>query len=268
MKRVFAVSDIHGHSAKFMEALLGAGLVDENLNWLDNDSCLVVCGDNIDRGPDSKGVIEMLMKLTKSNRVFALLGNHEAMLIDGLTGTPYWLLVWLKNGGRQTLHGYGMNGARAASMLDGIYKKDIIDIVDYIGMEHITFMQSMLTHAILSVGDERVLFVHAGVDPRKKISELPLADDQHGTPSFLWIREMFYNHGSPVFIKKNYGVDRIVFGHTPTAHMTNNFKSPMEPRPKWNGKILAIDTGSYSGNGSVTIVEILPGYAHRVAASV
>src|SRR5690606_40614179 len=65
-------------SIRFKEALVEAGLTDEDLNWLNKNNWLVICGDNIDRGPDSKQVIEMLIKLVESGRVFCLVGNHRS----------------------------------------------------------------------------------------------------------------------------------------------------------------------------------------------
>ncbi|HEY6552872.1 MAG TPA: metallophosphoesterase, partial [Vicinamibacteria bacterium] len=86
--RVVAVGDIHGDYDQFVTVLRDAGLVDGQLAWSGGRAHLVQTGDRIDRGPDSRKVMDLLMRLEKeakkaSGAVHSLLGNHEAMNVLG-----------------------------------------------------------------------------------------------------------------------------------------------------------------------------------------
>ena len=83
-QRVVAVADVHGASLAFINILRTAGLIDAENRWSGGDAILVQTGDVLDRGPDSRGVLDLLMRLEREaaqagGRVIALLGNHEVM---------------------------------------------------------------------------------------------------------------------------------------------------------------------------------------------
>jgi len=71
---------------------------------------LIFLGDMVDRGPDSKGVIDTVRGLVDKHpgQVIALAGNHEWMLIDGCTRTYDWFEHWLTVGGEQTIYSFGL----------------------------------------------------------------------------------------------------------------------------------------------------------------
>lgn len=96
--RIIAIGDIHGCSAA-LAAITSA--IDPQ-----PDDTLVPLGDFIDRGPDSRGVLEQLLNLQDRCRLVPLLGNHEVMLLDVLEG-PASLAPWLSCGGAATLESYG-----------------------------------------------------------------------------------------------------------------------------------------------------------------
>lgn len=86
--RVVAVGDLHADLPDALEVLSMAGLVDEAGRWAGGEAVLVQTGDTTDRGPDSKEVVELLMRLegeaaAAGGQVVALLGNHEAMNLTG-----------------------------------------------------------------------------------------------------------------------------------------------------------------------------------------
>ncbi|HEV8253314.1 MAG TPA: metallophosphoesterase [Vicinamibacteria bacterium] len=86
--RVVAVGDVHGAYDNFIAVLKMAGLVDERLHWSGGAAHLVQVGDTVDRGPDSRKVLDLLMRLEDEarragGRVHALLGNHEVMNMLG-----------------------------------------------------------------------------------------------------------------------------------------------------------------------------------------
>ncbi|MEQ1826806.1 MAG: metallophosphoesterase family protein [Pirellula sp.] len=101
MPRTIVVGDIHGCLIAF-NALLNA------IQLAPTDT-LVTVGDYVDRGPDSKGVLDRLLELEQSCNLVPLLGNHEEMLLAVLERRmePYG---WLNHGGVQTMDSYGFNG--------------------------------------------------------------------------------------------------------------------------------------------------------------
>lgn len=101
MPRLIAIGDIHGCN-KALAALLKA-------IELGPDDRVVTLGDYVDRGPDSRGVIDTLIELSESDRLVPLLGNHEEMMLGALRGS-YPREFWLRYGGVQTLDSYGFVG--------------------------------------------------------------------------------------------------------------------------------------------------------------
>ncbi|MHB8866789.1 MAG: metallophosphoesterase family protein [Pirellulaceae bacterium] len=95
--RTIAIGDIHGCSTA-LAALLAA---------LDPqpDDMIVTLGDFVDRGPDSRGVIDQLIALEQACQLVALLGNHEQMLLGAQEGKSD-REFWLKFGGQETLDSY------------------------------------------------------------------------------------------------------------------------------------------------------------------
>ncbi len=101
MRRTIAIGDIHG-CLEALDALLDA------IKPTKNDT-IVTVGDYVDRGPDSRGVIERLMQLEETTNLIPLMGNHEEMLIAVLDRQmePYG---WLNHGGVETMESYGFSG--------------------------------------------------------------------------------------------------------------------------------------------------------------
>jgi serine/threonine protein phosphatase 1 len=95
--RTIAIGDIHGCSAA-LHALL------EAIRPRPED-CIVTLGDYINRGPDSRGVIERLIELTRRCRLIPILGNHDQMLLDARSGLHP--MTWIGMGGIATLDSYG-----------------------------------------------------------------------------------------------------------------------------------------------------------------
>src|SRR6185369_17673450 len=97
-ERIIAVGDVHGCSAAL--ASLVRAIDPTPLDTL------VFLGDYIDRGPDSRGVLEQVIALAERCTVVPLLGNHEEMLLAALEGQSE-LRYWLKFGGTEALASYG-----------------------------------------------------------------------------------------------------------------------------------------------------------------
>jgi serine/threonine protein phosphatase 1 len=176
MRKTYVIGDIHG--------LLGR--LHDLVTRCERDAdgapaAFIFLGDYIDRGPDSRGVIDYLMDLEtrKSGNMIALMGNHEALALAAIDGSMD-VGVWLREGGDKTLASYGV--ARAHEL----------------PQKHVAWMRALR----LSYDDGKRLFVHAGVNPEKPL-------DQQDDDDLLWIREPFLSDA------RNYG-RLIVHGHTPT----------------------------------------------------
>jgi serine/threonine protein phosphatase 1 len=183
-----AVGDVHGCFDK-LEALL---LACETL-CSGRDVRYVFLGDYIDRGPDARKVIDLLMhkQLSEANRFVCLRGNHEQMLIvaaaEGRSDRD--LMNWWANGGEQTLDSYGVNDP---SSLPATH-------LEWINALHLKF------------ADGQRLFVHAGIRPGIAIADQSEDD-------LLWIREPFLS------CKADHGTF-IVHGHTPTESRLPDLRS-------------------------------------------
>lgn len=155
-KREFAIADIHGCCRTFQLLL-------EQIEFSKQDT-LYLLGDYIDRGPDSKGVIDFILELQSDGyHVRPLLGNHEDMLLQALqTAAGEHLAEWLKYGGRATLKSYG------------------VDHPADIPKEHIDFMRSL---SLFHCTGTHIL-VHAGLnfcleDPFSKEGEQAMLQDRY-----------------------------------------------------------------------------------------
>lgn len=151
-----------------------------------SDRQFVFLGDYIDRGPDSKGVVDFLLDYREQQDCIFLRGNHEQMLLDAYYNDN--LDLWLMNGGRSTLESYGA-------------KYNQLNI----GEEHIEFYKD--TRMYYDTPD--FFFVHAGLSPAKTI-EQSLKDD-NDIQDFLWERSHLNVFETP-------WEKTVVFGHTPRPH--------------------------------------------------
>jgi serine/threonine protein phosphatase 1 len=140
----------------------------------------VFLGDYIDRGPDSRGVIEFLIKLQsqRPTEIICLAGNHEELALAALRRGAFEN-QWLRNGGGETLRSYGI--ASAADLPP----------------QHVAWLDALPTYH----DDGRRFFVHAGINPDRPLNQQDPYD-------FLWIREPFLSD------ERDHG-RYIVHGHTP-----------------------------------------------------
>jgi len=88
IKKIVAVGDVHGDYGQFVALLRSAGLIDEDDHWIGGETHLVQTGDVPDRGPDTRKIMDLLMRLEDEAKkakgyVHALIGNHEAMNVYG-----------------------------------------------------------------------------------------------------------------------------------------------------------------------------------------
>lgn len=168
----FAIGDLHGCSKTFRK------LVTEVIQLQKEDE-LYCLGDYVDRGPDSKGVIDFILQLKDQGyHVYTLRGNHDQMFMDSGKNKESFKF-WLENGGYSTLRSFGIG---SYDELDSKYKtffyetKYFIETANYV-------------------------LVHAGLNFKK---EDPFSDFH----SMMWIRDFKID-------EKKLAGRTIVHGHTP-----------------------------------------------------
>jgi serine/threonine protein phosphatase 1 len=216
---LYAVGDIHGESGMLGELLATLPL--------GPDDRIVFVGDYVDRGPDSKGVVEQLIAFSREHPCVFLLGNHESMFLDflGWRGSDYFGGdAFLMNGGDRTLSSYGYFDRNGVSQRDFALPKAHADF----------FQQLKLYHH-----DGDYLFVHAGIG-RELLSEtdVSFALRRAHTEDLLWDR-------ASADLPHRLGVT-IVYGHTPTADFQVRWNAPFS---------IGIDTGAVYG-GRLTAIRL------------
>jgi serine/threonine protein phosphatase 1 len=172
MGRILAVGDIHGCAKTFRKLLL------DGLKIRKSDT-LYCIGDYIDRGPDSKGVIDFILELRgKGFKIRTLRGNHEQLMLDSIKGEEEEK-QWVSNGGEETLESFGITSYRDMKL------------------EYQDFFKKTRYYLVNGL----YIFVHAGLNFGP---EDPFEDRD----AMLWIRNF-------VLDKQKLGDRIIIHGHTP-----------------------------------------------------
>ena len=222
---VYAVGDIHGRLdlLERMHALIEADAAKQRAPC----TVVVYIGDYVDRGPESRGVVELLISQPLRARlagleVVHLIGNHEAFLLKFLED-PQSAGIWFMNGGDATLRSYGVDPWQVAQ-LDNFAEALRQTFAERLPATHLAFFRDLkLSH---EEGD--YLFVHAGVRPG-------VALDAQKPEDLIWIRDDF--------LASNEDFGRVVVhGHTP------------ERSPQVRANRIGIDTGAVYGGKLTTVV--------------
>lgn len=212
-RRVYAVGDVHGR-ADLLNRLIDSIREDIAKGGFEGRPILIFLGDYIDRGFQSKEVIDILLseKLSPFETYF-LKGNHEAAMLQFLRD-PSIGPRWSEFGGAETLVSYGVRPPRMRTSMDewALASQQLNDVLP---PEHLNFLTSL--DLSVRVGD--YVFVHAGVRPG-----VPL--DQQTEYDMLWIRDEFLSDGRALGAV-------IVHGHTPAS------------KPHRDSRRVGIDTGAY-----------------------
>lgn len=220
-QRIYAVGDIHGRR----------DLLDTLLTLIDADDAtrgaaqtqIIFLGDLVDRGSDSRGVIERLMALRAvSGNVRFLIGNHEELLIRVYEGDKRATSLFHRVGGRETMLSYGMSEAD----YDAVDLSELAALIpDYVPLAHIDFLKGF--DDWIEAGD--YLFVHAGIRPGLLI-------DEQETSDLRWIRRDFTEH-------KGMFSHMVIHGHTITEGVDEQANR------------IGIDTGAFA-TGKLTAIGI------------
>jgi len=225
---IYAIGDVHGRSDLLAD--LHRQVRDHAAARPTGRRTLVHLGDFVDRGHDSKGVIERVLAPDLPGfECFALLGNHDWMMREFLRNPLDAWPGWMMNGARATLQSYGVTAPRTALDLDGtLAARD--DLAEALPPAHWTFLETLRPY-LLTAG---YLFVHAGIRPG-------IPADRQAIDDLIWIREEFLDSAA------DHGVV-VVHGHT------------IAPTPEIRQNRIGIDTGAYY-SGHLTAVVLGRGTA-------
>lgn len=217
----YAVGDIHGR----------ADLLERMVNMLETRAAsetrdggmpiVVFLGDYVDRGPESKRVLDILVKLRPQGyERHYLKGNHEQSML-AFMDAPLANKVWLRQGGVETLLSYGVTPPSPVSNNDNDWIEAGAALTAAVPDSHKLFLNTLERYR--AYGD--YAFVHAGIDAARTLEEQ--TDDD-----LFWARERF------IASKRRFS-HRVVHGHTPVD------------RPHIDERRIGVDTGAYA-SGTLT----------------
>ena len=223
--RLYAIGDVHGCFDLLVNLLQRIEM--DQAGRTPNETRIVLLGDYIDRGPQSREVCELLFSMAGSKRVCCLKGNHEETMLDVLSGQAEALRFWLQYGGEETLRSWGVSdGLIEHARLSEQGEQRLMDAFRWaVPLHLVNWMRNLPTRYV--VGD--YLFVHAGIRPGVKLAHQAERD-------LMWIREPFLRSRArhPAMI---------VHGHSEGD----------DPQPRFNR--IGIDTAAYR-SGVLTAVGI------------
>jgi Calcineurin-like phosphoesterase len=281
--RVVAIGDLHGEYDKFVDMLNTAGLIDAHGDWSGGQTHLVQLGDVPDRGADTRKVIEHLMRLEPQairagGRVHALIGNHEAMNVEGdlryVSAGEY--AAFVDRGSARKRDAYWRQwvaALRASPPAEGLPVIDETFRAKWNEEYPLGYVEHRLAwspqgrygnwiaghSAVVRIND--TLYLHAGIGPlfpplsiegindavRYALQKAPvdpaLADITTNEEGPLWYRGLALNAETTeaphlAALLARYRVARIVVGHTKRAPMV---------LPRFNGRVIVADVAVPDG---------------------
>ncbi len=272
VERIVAIGDVHGDYEQFVALLDSAGLINAKQEWTGGKAHLVQTGDVLDRGPQSRKVMDLLMRLEREARkaggyVHALIGNHETMNIYGDLRyvSPEEYAAFRdekseKRRGSKSRRPLGYSEHRYHFGPKGKYGKwirrhnTVIKINDTIFL-HGGIGPKYANHSIRRINDR----VREELRDRSKLRG-GIVMDEEGP---LWYRGLA-GKGEGVresqleTVLRNYGCKRIVVAHSAT---------PGAIMPRWGGRVILIEVGLaifYGGRLACLLIEKNRAYAlHR-----
>lgn len=267
--RILAFGDVHGAHDALVELLTANGIIDRDQNWSAQDATLVSLGDLVDRGPDSRKTLDLLMRLdaqaeAAGGEVVVLLGNHEAMNLIGdlrdVSAEEYAAFRgdpipqgWIRPDGAPA--GYVQH--RAAFSASGRYGRWLLDRPAIAKRGNTVFAHGGLLPAAVAGGlDAANARVRHDLD--SLMAQLPSKQPlpaSLGDRSLLWHRGNAGCHELLEIDGLNQALDaigaqRVVIGHTPTASR--------QIETRMDGRVIALDTGMLASvyRGSAMLLEL------------
>ena len=195
--RLYAIGDVHGRLD--LLAAMHHRIEEEIERDSPTDWRVIHLGDYVDRGPDSKGVIDFLVEARQRDpRHLMLAGNHDIGFLDFLRA-PDPEGLFMRYGGVQTAESYGVSLNMDASWFGKAetLKRGHAALVKAVPQAHVDFLRSLPFS--MTFGD--FFFCHAGIRPG-------IALENQNQQDLMWIRDVFHDH-SGLYPKI------VVHGHTP-----------------------------------------------------
>jgi serine/threonine protein phosphatase 1 len=190
-ERLYVIGDIHGRS-DLLDRVAAEIVHDLDAHPVAS-AVTVTPGDYVDRGSDSRGVLDRLVRNPFPTALVSLKGNHESLMAAFLED-PALAGHWRRLGGLETLHSYGVP---IASLIPGKeYAQAAAALRAALPPSHLAFLRSLRT----SMTVRKYFLCHAGVRPG-----VPL--DRQAEQDLLWIRDEFLRS------RVNFG-KIVVHGHT------------------------------------------------------
>ena len=224
----YAIGDVHGMAKQLMK--LHVQIVNHRAqNYPDRPFAIIHLGYYVYRGPHSKEVIDLIIALEErataqpDMSVVSLMGNHEQMMVDALSGDPAFLDNWLRNGGDTTVESYQEG------------EDDADETLLRFSGDHLAWLKSLSD--ILILKEQKLIFVHAGIHP----SHFP--DD--GEQVHLWTRSQRFFDVSRWSKRDSLKGYTVVHGHTPVDNV--------QCVTHETSRRINVDTGAVFG-GSLTAV--------------
>jgi serine/threonine protein phosphatase 1 len=218
--RLYAIGDVHGR-LDLLEKM-HAAIKEDVGRHPDKGWRIIHLGDYVDRGRDSRGVLDFLVKALKDQRMAALAGNHDVGFFDFLK-RPEKDGLFALYGGRETAQSYGVKADFSSQWLARQVAEELLAAMPNSHVE-------LLTKLTFSVSFGDFFFCHAGIKPG-----VPL--DEQKPHSLIWIRDEFLDW-------TGLHPKIVVHGHTPS------------PEPEVMANRVNVDTQAYaSGVLSALVID-------------
>jgi serine/threonine protein phosphatase 1 len=221
----YAVGDVHGRADLLGDLIADIEERAQHDARAAGPPVLVFLGDYVDRGPDSAGVLDLLLSGRPANCERRYLrGNHEQAMV-AFMDNPAANRGWLIHGGTETMLSYGVQPPASVGASEDDLAAAAAALRASLPPEHLAFLDGLERYVELG----GYAFVHAGID-----AERALTEQTDGT--LYWTRERFLE-------SKRRFTHRVVHGHTPSE------------RPYVDERRIGVDTGAYA-SGILTAVRL------------
>lgn len=277
---VFFIGDIHADVDALKRILIGLKLVDQNLRWIGGDAELVTLGDHLDRGPNSRPVLDLLLRLEGESRatggkVTNLIGNHEFLTADGhYTYAQAGDVLGYRDfklGTRGTGYDYAFVGETVYAQW--FRSRPAMYIVDDTLFVHAGVTEKMLDYSIDEINTmvlDWMRYVQINTQSKKQNKNALPIEAPHASTAWviqgegpLWTTKLSYREDTYKREKvnshmlsvelldrllKHFNIKRVVVGHQPVEDMGKAVHHPV-----YGNRVVSADTGiSVSDNKIVS----------------
>ena len=247
----FVIGDVHGQLERLRGLLLDAGLVSPAMSWSGADAILWFTGDLIDRGPDSIGVVDLVMRLQSEativgGRVGVVLGNHEVMILAAQRFGGHFISEWEWNGGSKA----------DLAWLTSQHRAWIAQLPAMVPVG-----QQLLIHA------DATFYAHYGRSVEQVNRALRLILQSHHVAAWTRLQELFCERRAfadtrtdgvarALQLLSTFGGRQLLHGHTPISAMSMLApKDVTQPLLYASGVCINMDGGMYLGG---------PGFVYQI----